>query len=120
MSNILLVDDDEDMIRLTANWLKRAGHEVFTVTSGQEALDFLSAARAELVILDYAMPGMDGPATFEAIKASDSSKDIPVLFRTGMEDGSIDDVMSRLSPAGVVPKSEGKAALLSAVSAVLG
>ena len=120
MSNILLVDDDEDMIRLTANWLKRAGHEVFTATSGQEALDFLSAAKPDLIVLDYAMPGMDGPATLEAIKASESTKNIPVLFRTGMEDGSINDVMEKLSPAGVVPKSEGKSSLLNAVSDILG
>ena len=120
MGRILLVDDDADMMRLCANWLKKAGHEVFTETSGEAALDFLASEKVDLILLDYAMPGMNGPDTFAEIKKNDTLKNIPVLFRTGMEDDDTAGIMSSLSPAGVIPKSEGKAALIKAVDAQIG
>ncbi len=120
MSRILLVDDDEDMMRLTGNWLKKAGHDVSMAASGQEALDWLGANDADLILLDYAMPGMDGPETFKAIKAVEKLKDIPVLFRTGMDDGDSAEIMGSLNPDGVVPKSEGKGTLMKAVAGILG
>ena len=119
MSLILLVDDDEDMMKLTANWLKKAGYEVATETSGEAALAYVSNTKPDLILLDYAMPVMDGPATFKALQEDPAAKEIPVLFRTGMDDMSISEVMETLKPRGVVPKSEGKAALLKAVSGVL-
>lgn len=119
MSFILLVDDDGDMIKLTANWLKKAGYEVATAASGEEAIEFVSSTKPDLIVLDYAMPGMDGPATFKALGEKEESKEIPVLFRTGMDDMSAAEVMESLSPKGVVPKSEGKAALIKAVAAAL-
>ncbi len=116
MNRILLVDDDSDMMMRCGNWLKKAGYEVFKATSGQEALDLLGTTEVDLIILDYAMPGMDGPATFEAIKNMDTAKNTPVLFRTGMDDAAASDIMNALNPAGVIPKSEGKTALLKAVA----
>jgi len=119
MSLILLVDDDKDMTVLTSRWLTKAGYEVETVYSGPEALSFMEGSQPDLVLLDYAMPEMDGPAVFEAMKANEKTKEIPVLFRTGMDDENSADILDRISPRGVIPKSEGKAALLSAVSEVL-
>lgn len=116
MGKILLVDDDKDMLTLSSMWLKKTGHEVVSVTSGKEALDYLKTDKPDLIILDYAMPEMDGPAVFKAIMTDDETKNIPVLFRTGMDD----DVLSDLAPAGIVSKSEGKQALMTAVSGILG
>ncbi len=119
MSQILLVDDDEDMMMLTAMWLKRAGHDVATVTSGEAALNFLKAEKPQLILLDYAMPGMDGPATFKAIREDRSLDDIPVVFRTGKEEEDIDSIKQELSPDGVIPKSWGKPKFMKAVEAAL-
>ena len=120
MSRILLIDDDGDMMLLTARWLKRAGYEVDTASSGEEALAFLAGTKPDLILLDYAMPQMDGSATFAAIRAQDSLKSIPVLFRTGIDDGTAAEITERLHPDGVVLKSEGKAQLLKAVAEALG
>ncbi len=60
--------------------------------------------------------GMNGPATFEAIKNMDTAKNTSVLFRTGMDDAATSDIMSALNPAGVIPKSEGTGAQLKAVA----
>ncbi len=119
MSTILLIDDDEDMSRLVINWLKKSGYEVFYATSGHDALEQLSAVRVDLILLDYAMPEMDGPEVFKVLKADDRFKDIPVLFRTGMDDDLTSDLIDELGAKGVVPKSQGKAYLLNAVSEIL-
>lgn len=120
MSRILFVDDDEDMLALSGRWLKKAGYDVDTVSSGMAAMDYLKSTKPDLIILDYAMPEMDGPAVLEAIKADESIKDIPVLFRTGMDDLGMDDTQGGLHPDGIVPKSEGKSSLLTAVAEKLG
>ena len=119
MSRILLVDDDADMLLITSNWLKRAGYEVVTKGSGKEALDFLAGEKPDLVVLDYAMPDVDGPAVFLAMQESDLQKNTPVLFRTGMEDPDSTALMEQLKSAGVIPKSEGKKRLLEAVERAL-
>ena len=61
MERILLVDDDEDMMMLTSRWLSKEGYDVTMKTSGKAALSFLDENEVDLVILDYAMPEMDGP-----------------------------------------------------------
>lgn len=68
---------------------------------------------------EYAMPEMDGPVTFEAIRADEKIKDIPVLFRTGKDDESLSNIMEKLQPAGVVSKADGKPQLMKAVADVL-
>lgn len=119
MSRILMVDDDADMMRISANWLKKAGHEVLMAASGEEALKTASEGGVDLIILDYAMPGMDGPTTLEALRSEDKTRDIPVIFRTGMDDEDSMQIMERLNPQGVAPKSEGKSCLMKTVEAAL-
>ncbi len=119
MAKILLVDDDEDMLALSARWLEKAGYEVTKAMSGQEALDALKSGGADLVLLDYAIPEMDGPDVLRAIRQDDSLKDTPVFFRTGMDDQEIAEVVAELNPQKVLPKSEGKGALLAAVAEII-
>ena len=120
MSHILLVDDDEDMLALTSRWLTKGGYEVATAVSGQAAIDAIRERRPDLVLLDYVMPEMDGPAVLEIIRSEETLKDIPVIFRTGREDEESADVMARLHPEGIVQKSGGKPALMEAVAGVVG
>ena len=119
MSMILLVDDDEDMLAITGRWLEKAGYEVTRASSGRDALSFLSNRKPDLILLDYLMPEMDGPTFLNKIRTNDAYKNIPVLYRTGMEDavGNSDDTLAK--PDGIVPKSEGKTALMKAVEHIL-
>lgn len=119
MSLVMLVDDDEDMLRLTERWIIKAGHDTLCATSGSEALEILKAAKPDVIVLDYAMPGMDGPELYRTIKADERIKDIPVIFRTGKEDEESEAVLEELSPAGVVPKSDGKPGLLGILNDVI-
>lgn len=118
MSLILLVDDDEDMMRLTANWLKKDGYEVALASSGRDALEFLSGSKPDLIVLDYLMPELDGPAALLAIREKEGCADIPAIFRTGAED-EVSEIADDPKFYGVVPKSEGKKSLLKKVSEIL-
>lgn len=65
---ILLVDDDPSLIRLLSIRLQTEGFEVATASSGQEALQVLSAQPVDLVISDLRMDEMDGLELFERIQ----------------------------------------------------
>jgi putative two-component system response regulator len=81
MDRILVVDDDRMNLKMAEHILKQ-NYEVLCVTSGEEALEFLAQERMDLILLDLHMPGMDGLEVFEKIKASDRTKDTPVIFLT--------------------------------------
>ncbi len=77
---ILLVDDEESMIRFLSIMLGKEGYEIRAVPSGKQALRELQHWRADLVISDIRMPEMDGIQLLAGIKAIDA--DIPVVLLT--------------------------------------
>jgi DNA-binding response OmpR family regulator len=81
-SRILVVDDDDDIRGLVRTLLERAGHEVADASDGREGLRELYAGSPDLVILDVAMPGLDGWATLERIR---EVSDVPVLMLTARD-----------------------------------
>ena len=84
---ILLVDDDSAVREVTASILRDLGHVVMEVGSGGGALDLLDRnAQIDLVILDFAMPGMNGMEVARQVRAKVPSR--PVVFVTGYADTS--------------------------------
>lgn len=67
LETILVVDDEEDIRRLLARALRRAGYRVATAEDGLQALDLLRNTPCTLVITDLRMPGMDGLALLRQI-----------------------------------------------------
>jgi CheY-like chemotaxis protein len=59
---VLVVDDDAPVRELIAEALEHEGYAVATAADGLEALEWLDRARADAIVLDYAMPRCDGPA----------------------------------------------------------
>jgi CheY-like chemotaxis protein len=82
---ILLVDDDSDVREVTTALLNSLGYGVLEAGSGPAALDLLaSGERVDAMLVDIAMPGMDGIET--ARRAQGLRPEIPVLFATGYVD----------------------------------
>ena len=79
---ILVVDDDPDMRDLVRELLERAGHGVRAAAHGREALRLLYDVRPRLVVLDVAMPELDGWETLERIR---DVTDVPVLMLTARD-----------------------------------
>lgn len=83
--SILIVDDDEVLRLLLRQFLEGEGYRVMEAHDGEDALGKLSSSRYDLVIMDIAMPGIDGLAVCEHLKAT-MSKPPPVLMITALED----------------------------------
>ena len=64
---VLVVDDDKMNLRRTTLILEKQ-YNVLLAESGREALDMLKSEKVDLILLDIAMPGMNGIETFERIK----------------------------------------------------
>jgi signal transduction histidine kinase/CheY-like chemotaxis protein len=84
-ATILLVDDDSAVREVTASMLEGLGYVVLTVGSGGAALDLLERhIKVDLVLLDFAMPGMNGVEL--ARQAQRKRPTVPILFVTGYVD----------------------------------
>lgn len=81
---ILLVDDDEDVLEVATVMVDALGHEVTAAANGQQALAALEANKFDLLIADYAMPGMTGLELATRARAVQSG--LKVLFATGFAD----------------------------------
>lgn len=85
-SRILCVDDDISMLNTIEDILINAGYTVTLAKSGKQALDFINKGiEFSLILLDVDMPEMDGYETFKAIRNLEISKEIPIIFLTGMD-----------------------------------
>lgn len=83
MTDILLVEDHEELNELICVFLKREGYLVKGVFSGEEALAYLEERRVKLVILDVSLPEMDGFAVCASIRENSNT---PILFLSARVD----------------------------------
>ncbi|GAA0853463.1 sigma 54-interacting transcriptional regulator [Aliiglaciecola litoralis] len=89
LPRILLVDDDENLLRLMTIRLQGEGYQVDTAEGGKEALKQLNTQSFDVVLSDLRMPGLDGLSLFEEIVAL--RRDIPVILMTAH--GTIQDAV---------------------------
>ncbi len=85
-SKVLLVDDDEVTLLLTAEALRERGFELVEAASGEQLLAMLNDWTPDIVVLDAMMPGLDGFATCQALRALAGFEHMPVLMLTGLDD----------------------------------
>ena len=83
---VLLVDDDEVTLMLTAVALRERGFEITEANSGEQALDMLTGWTPDIIVLDAVMPGLDGFATCQALRQLSGFENVPVLMLTGLDD----------------------------------
>jgi phosphoserine phosphatase RsbU/P len=81
----ILVVDDELINRKILGWaLSEAGFHVLQAANGAEARRIAEANRPDLIILDILMPGEDGYATCQLLQSSPATRDIPIIFISGL------------------------------------
>ncbi len=84
-THILAVDDQPDNLLILESLLEDS-HTVHTAHNGKEALAFLARGnKVDLILLDVMMPVMDGFETCRRLKSMEQTRDIPILFITGLE-----------------------------------
>jgi predicted signal transduction protein with EAL and GGDEF domain/CheY-like chemotaxis protein len=84
--SILLVDDDEVNLMVTALALRDRGFRVTEVGSGERALECLGQDVPDIVVLDAMMPGLDGFETCSRLRGMAGLEHVPVLMLTGLDD----------------------------------
>jgi DNA-binding NtrC family response regulator len=89
-TKVLLVDDEEEFITTLAQRLETRNFKVSTATSGMEAVEIVNTNDFDVILLDLAMPGMDGLQTLEKIKAEHPEAEIIMLTGHGTIEAGIE------------------------------
>ncbi len=115
---ILIVDDEPDLLEITAAYLEMEGYAPLTALSGAAALEILKSTTPDLIISDITMPGMSGFDLFEKIRADATYQNTPFIFlsghtdlqhiMTGKELGSDDYLMKPYEPEMLISTIKGK------------
>jgi signal transduction histidine kinase len=83
---ILVVDDQPQNVELLARHLVPRGYEIVRAASGEEALEKLSRAQVDLILLDAMMPAMSGFDVLQRLRAGDETRLIPVVMVTALHE----------------------------------
>jgi CheY-like chemotaxis protein len=81
---ILVVDDEACFLTIMEDFLEAHGYLVLKAASGSEAFRVARSRLPDLIILDISMPLMDGGEVAEKLREKPETKDIPIIFLTGL------------------------------------
>jgi CheY-like chemotaxis protein len=84
MADVLLVEDEPDLRDLMERLLRGGGHDVRPAPDGRAALAEMTRCVPDVVLLDLAMPVMDGAAMLEALRSYVRFRDVPVVVVTAL------------------------------------
>jgi signal transduction histidine kinase len=112
---LLIVDDDADVRQLLTPFLSDLGYEVSEATGGEDALSVLADVKPDMMIIDFAMGGLNGSET--ALAARQRYPSIPILFISGFAD--TEALRSAVGTAPLIHKPFRPAELAAAVRSIL-
>jgi len=86
MKKIVIVEDDPSIADMTKLMLERAGFQAAVCDNGREAVDFIKAAKPDLILLDVMLPGMDGSAVARDLGKNEDTASIPIIVTSALEE----------------------------------
>ena len=111
MNPILVVDDNEQIVDILSQYIKKEGWPMLAAKTGEEALSLFNAAEPSLILLDIMLPGMDGLEVCRRIRRVSS---VPILMITardedadrilGLDIGADDYIVKPFSPGEVMAR----------------
>ena len=119
MANILIVEDDRDNREVTELILSDAGYTVVSAGDGRSGLDTALHVQPDLIVMDLALPRLDGWEATQHLKANPDTGHIPIIAFTAH---LLQEELARAQAAGcaaVIAKPFEISSLLSQVEAVL-
>lgn len=116
---ILIVDDDRLIRMLVRRALEMQGYDVDEADGGQAGLDAAAQALPALILLDYQMPDLDGPAVLRCLRAAPATARVPVLLLTASIDDQDVDAAIAAGANGVIAKPVRPASLAEHVRVAL-
>lgn len=118
MYSILAIDDSSFNLRVIKGMLSEY-YRVFAAISGEIAFRYLEQKKPDLILLDIAMPGMDGWEIMRRLKADPKYSDITVIFLTAKNDKATETECLRLGAYDFIAKPVAREVLLSRVGKAL-
>lgn len=119
MPKILIVDDYAVTQRMLGHILSRGGYEVFSAMNGLEALSILENTAVDLMILDIAMPGMDGLTLLRKLRENQAFDHVPILMLTASGQDEDRALAEDAGATGFLNKPIGSSELLAVIEKVL-
>ena len=116
---VLVVDDDPDIRLICATNLRLDGFDVIEAADGQEGLDCVYGADPDLVLLDICMPVLDGFGLAAAVRHTERTRDVPLVFLTGEASREIEERAFAVGAAGYFTKPFDPAAVSRFVADIL-
>lgn len=105
LTRVCYVEDDEDIQKIVRMSLERIGKiSVEVIGDPMVAIEAIRAYKPELVMLDWMMPGMDGPTLYRKMKETPEVRDLPVVFITAKASQKELDELRTLGAAGTISK----------------
>jgi len=102
---VCYVEDDEDIQRIVRMSLERVGKMTVEVVSDpMVAIEHMIAFKPDLVMLDWMMPGMDGPTLLRKMRDTDGTRTLPVIFITAKASQRELDELRTLGAVGTISK----------------
>lgn len=86
MSKILIIDDYDESVALIKTYFLGTDHTFLSANNGLTGLEIAKSKSPDIVLCDVIMPGMDGFEVVHNLLASSSTKDLPIIMITGLED----------------------------------
>ncbi len=120
---ILVVDDEQDVVRYFKTLFEDNGYRALTAMDGVEAMEKIRAEHPDLVTLDITMPNKTGVTVYRDIKENDELKKTPVLIVTGVQPEFRKFISSRRqvpAPEGYLEKPVALGDVLAEVKRLIG
>lgn len=97
--SVLIVDDDEGLLKTVKPVLLASGYSVLTATTGEKGIQIAKRQKPDLIVLDVILPGMKGRQVCQKLKEDGATHTIPVIFLTAKD--SPDDVKAELAAGAI-------------------
>jgi CheY-like chemotaxis protein len=118
VTTVLVVEDEPDLLLLARRMLEELGYAVIEASGGEEALDLAENQEVDAVLLDLRMPGMDGWAVLDQLRATGTISRLPVIVLSAHADPAAVKRSADLGAKGYVKKPYRVADLTRALEAV--
>jgi len=115
---ILVIDDEESVRDLIDEVLRTSGHRILLASSGDAALEMVQASHPDLILVDYALPGMTGLEVVQRLKASADTRRIPIVALTSAT-AHVANELSRAGCIAFIPKPFEPAAFRQLIAEIL-
>lgn len=113
-TKVLVVDDDLNIQRVLVFTLKQEGFEVHVASDGQAGVEMAAAIQPDLILIDVAMPKLDGYAATQQIRAAEKGRRVPIIMLTseadveqrvkGLRAGADDDIVKPFHPLELIAR----------------